>query len=821
MLIFIFIIIGIIIFYKVIVPLVHNQYHAYTRMKVTKGLLSMPFWQILFSSLICIYALEVEPVYKQTDEDINSFVNEYAEIGELIHEYTGINATSNFNLLMNEADRLHSYTIIFMVITILFTFIILYGSLKRIINRRFIESLSIFITLACCWITKSSTDLYEIIVRDGAILQTIAWIFRLLGTDMYLITDYIIRIVWLLPIILIIMHFFYHKTLDEYYALSIPLQEKKNKRKENLKENNNESKNQEIIIKTEPKAIFVGETNNKHTIPDNYLFIILPVTFIGLIIYFTLRNNSTNIFFPIVENQIVENSDTKDYEQRINSIIRELSSKYENEVCIENNFSESSKYCSFWLKDESGSNRYLLIYNLENGNHKKFDTQNINTINGGEIYITNCGTCITPNNRILIEGDNGANSIGYTKYVIEINPSDWQAKEICSGAEIVKDTNGYLVKKIIMSKWNTCNADSEYISIEIMYDLNGNLTLPSSYEQAYKLHGLIDDKYPITMNLAMSDTQLYGKYYYDKNGDNNNFLYLFGGVSKSGDIIILEYNKQGDQTSKFKGRIINNSFSGIFTNYKKIDMPFKLIFSSNNINNKVRKFICNGDMAGFPIEMDIIVNEDNTVNGEYRNVKYKVNYDLTGRYNNGHFSIKGHHGKALVEFNLSIDNNTIIGHGSDGKNTLNVKMNYTINNENEYSTDVNINTISYKNYYNSRFNFTVKYPSFLSNITQSDNGDGCMFSKDSNTYLKVYGMHNALNSTIEEEFNKYKSQSPIYSLQKNNWFVISDYTEDGHIYYLITVLRNNVFITGYIQYPSDQKDLYSKIITEIFKNFPN
>lgn len=513
--------------------------------------------------------------------------------------------------------------------------------------------------------------------------------------------------------------------------------------------------------------------------------------------------------------------DSSIYGQNLNSIIRELSSKYGNEVSIENNYSESSKYCSFWLKDESGSNRYLLIYNLENGNHKKFDTQNINTINGGEIYMTNCGTSITPNNRILIEGDNGASSIDYTKYIIEINPSDWQAKEICSGAEIVKDTNGYLVKKIIMSKWNTCNADSEYISIEIMYDLNGNITLPSSYEQAYKLHGLIDDKYPITMNLAMSDTQLYGKYYYDKNGDNNNFLYLFGGVSKSGDIIILEYNKQGDQTSKFKGRIINNSFSGIFTNYKKIDMPFKLIFSSNNINSKVRKFICNGDMAGFPIEMDIIVNEDNTINGEYRNVKYKVNYDLTGWYNNGHFSIKGHHGKALVEFNLSIDNNTIIGHGSDGKNTLNVKMNYTINNENEYSTDVNINTRSYKKYYNSRFNFTVKYPSFLGNITNSENGDGCMFSKDSNTYLKVYGMHNVLNSTIEKEFNKYKSQSPIYSLQKNNWFVISDYTEDGHIYYLKTVLRNDVFITGYIQYPSDQKDLYSKIITEIFKNFPN
>lgn len=347
------------------------------------------------------------------------------------------------------------------------------------------------------------------------------------------------------------------------------------------------------------------------------------------------------------------------YGHDLNSIISELSSKYGNEVSIENKYSESSKYCSFWLKDEYGSYRYLLIYNLENGNSKRFDTQNINTIDGEDIYITNCGTSITPNNKILIEGDNGANSIGYTRYILEINPSNWQVREICSGIDIVKNSNGYIVKRIIMSKWNTCNADSEYVSIEIMYDLNGNLTLPLNYGQTYKLDGLIDDKYSITMNLTMSDKQIYGKYYYDKKGDSNNFLFLYGGVSESGDVIILEYNKQGDQTSKFKGRIVNNSFNGIFTNYKNNDMPFKLSFSSNNINktvSEVRKFICKGDMAGFPIEMDILLDEDNTVTGEYRNVKYKVNYNLTGWYNNGHFSIKGHHGEAIVEFDLSINN---------------------------------------------------------------------------------------------------------------------------------------------------------------------
>lgn len=459
--------------------------------------------------------------------------------------------------------------------------------------------------------------------------------------------------------------------------------------------------------------------DNKHSMFNIFLYIILPVTFIGLIIYFILRNNSTNNLFPVVENQKVENSDTKDYEQRINSIIEKLSSKYGNEVSIENNYSELSKYCSFWIKDEYGSNRFLLIYNLENDKYKRYDIQNISTVNGGEIYIKNCGTSITPNNRILIEGDNGANSIGYTKYILEINPSNWQIKEICSGVDIIKNDNGYIVTKMIMSKWKTCNADSEYISIEVMYDFYGNPILPTNFKKVYRLSGLIDEKYPITMELAIANNQLYGKYYYDNTGDSNNYLYLYGGVSSSKDIIILEYNNKGDQTSKFSGRLVNGSFCGIFTNHKNIEMPF---------------------------------------------------------------------GLSVLDMSLP---------------------------------DAKTSNDSYMTYYNSRFDFTVKYPSILNNLTKSENGDGCIFSKDSNTFLKVYGMHNVLNRTIEEEFNKYKSQSPVYSLKKNNWFVISDYTKDGHIFYLKTVLRSDVFITAYLQYPSEQKELYSPMINEIFSNFPN
>ena len=72
-------------------------------------------------------------------------------------------------------------------------------------------------------------------IRDGATLQAIAWFGRLLGTAIYLMMDLIIRSVWILPLILIIKQFYYHKTLNEYYALVVLSSDrKKTKQKNNL-----------------------------------------------------------------------------------------------------------------------------------------------------------------------------------------------------------------------------------------------------------------------------------------------------------------------------------------------------------------------------------------------------------------------------------------------------------------------------------------------------------------------------------------------------------------------------------------------------------
>lgn len=562
MLIFICIILGIIIFYQVIIPFIHNQYYPSTEKRITKGLLSMSFWQIVFGSLVCAYALKVEPVYKQTDEDVSSFVQEYSIVGDLVNEYTGINTTSNFNYLMSEADSLHTFAVIFIIITIVFSLVTVIGCLGRKLDRRIVEGLAILNTLACCWIAKSSTDLYEMIIRDGATLQTIAWIGRLLGTDIYSTMDWIIRIIWLCPLILIIKHYYYHKTLNEYYALVVPqsgciYQQEKNKAGE------------------QSKPTYIGLAIG------SVAFVIIAV-----FIVYQYTDNEDAMPIPQQAQQEVENSATKHYhtqsttntyEQRSNAIIQELTTKYGDQIQVDHKYPELSHFCTFRLKGESDYGfPYLLVYDLDKKRLKRFDTEALQTINAGEILLTSYHVqSNNRNNTLLITGDNGANSIGYTEYVLELNPSDWQIRELCSGGAITKNDDGYIAHRMIMSKFINSNATSEYANIDIYYNLQGELIAPPYNGNTYSLKGRIDNKYSITMLLTMQDNKIYGKYYYDKSGSGN-YLQLYGGVSDSGDVVLLEFNDKSQQTSNFIGRFTKNSFYGTFTNYKQLEMPFEL-----------------------------------------------------------------------------------------------------------------------------------------------------------------------------------------------------------------------------------------------------
>ncbi len=185
------------------------------------------------------------------------------------------------------------------------------------------------------------------------------------------------------------------------------------------------------------------------------------------------------------------------------------------------------------------------------------------------------------NDKILIQGNNGANSIGYSEYILELNPLDWSIREICSGREITRQENGYEVSRGIMTKWVTCNADSEYANIDIYYDLNGK-PIPSPLKGApYQFKGKINNRYAVTMQLSIWNDKIYGEYYYDRNGSEN-VLYLYGGISSGRDIVLLEFNDKGEQTSTFKGKFGRESFSVTFVNYQNKEMPFELFLGNGS-----------------------------------------------------------------------------------------------------------------------------------------------------------------------------------------------------------------------------------------------
>ena len=255
--------------------------------------------------------------------------------------------------------------------------------------------------------------------------------------------------------------------------------------------------------------------------------------------------------------------------------------------------------------------------------------------------------------------------------------------------------------------------EQEEFGLEVSNDVP-NPTVGSTII-GFEYYGMINEKYPIVMRLGWREpNEIGGSYYYVKNGRNNT-LELSGSMNSNDYMILKEYNSAGEHTGTFEGKWSMDSYSGTFTNYKGIKMPFKL----------------------------------------YRETTATNNSDIT-----------------------------------------------------------------FNSYQNSRFNYTITYPSFLTQSQESENGDGCKFYMDDNTYLIVSGMYNALDESIISRYNEYKSKSVTYSIQKDNWFVISDYTSNGNIFYTKTVLQNGVFFTATFYYPAKDKDKYNPVIKKIFTNFP-
>lgn len=137
-------------------------------------------------------------------------------------------------------------------------------------------------------------------------------------------------------------------------------------------------------------------------------------------------------------------------------------------------------------------------------------------------------------------------------------------------------------------------------------------------------------------------------------------------------------------------------------------------------------------------------------------------------------------------------------------------------------TNLDPQQIEYDTYVNTRFGYSISYPTFLTPQPEAYNSDGREFTKGDNEKITVYAMYNVMESTIQElkqMREKSIDGSVVYYAQKNNWYVLSGINSAGNIYYLKTILYNDTEYTVQLTYPQDKKEFYNEIIDKVISSF--
>ncbi|MFT0656225.1 hypothetical protein ACMSD4_28485, partial [Bacteroides thetaiotaomicron] len=143
--------------------------------------------------------------------------------------------------------------------------------------------------------------------------------------------------------------------------------------------------------------------------------------------------------------------------------------------------------------------------------------------------------------------------------------------------QVIRENKKYVragIFDIIAVINRTKNTLAQEFGLEVSNDVP-NPTVGSTIV-GFEYYGMINEKYPIVMRLGWREpNEIGGSYYYVKNGRNNT-LELSGSMNSNDYMILKEYNSAGEHTGTFEGKWSMDSYSGTFTNYKGVKMPFKL-----------------------------------------------------------------------------------------------------------------------------------------------------------------------------------------------------------------------------------------------------
>lgn len=132
-----------------------------------------------------------------------------------------------------------------------------------------------------------------------------------------------------------------------------------------------------------------------------------------------------------------------------------------------------------------------------------------------------------------------------------------------------------------------------------------------------------------------------------------------------------------------------------------------------------------------------------------------------------------------------------------------------------------VERLTYKNYYNQRYKFSIKYPGNLIKGEESTNGDGITLTNENgDVKLIVFGSNNIFDATAksayEDTLKEIKNAS--YKKQSGNWYVIS-WVKDNKIIYKKEVVGDGSINTLIFEYPLTQKKLYDEFLQNLGSYF--
>lgn len=295
---------------------------------------------------------------------------------------------------------------------------------------------------------------------------------------------------------------------------------------------------------------------------------IVIVGFIGFLYW--QYNNGADVTSETVSMQTEAESDRN--KEISEDVISKLTEKYGDQINIIGKYPELSEYIAFVFRKDWKD--CLILKKIDESQQRDFCFP---------LRIGNSDRCGTPTkafdskdkSKILIIGENGGNDFADMAFLLEYNPLTDEMRELGWGLNLEEQKDWIKITRRWTTYWDEENFNHEYAFIDIYYDFNGKL-IPSPLKgEPYQFKGKINGRYAVTMHLSIWNDKIYGEYYYDRNGSEN-VLYLYGGISSGRDIVLLEFNDKGEQTSTFNGKFGRDSFSGTFVNYQNKEMPFEL-----------------------------------------------------------------------------------------------------------------------------------------------------------------------------------------------------------------------------------------------------